>query len=105
MLARFGLSNDRYDSRIDDGLQLKGAIIVNSVKCLPPQNKPTPAEIRACRPFFEAQLAALPSVRVIIALGRIAHDAALRAAGARLEIGRAQVRTPVTNAQLVCRIL
>src|SRR3546814_15415696 len=82
MLARFGLSNDRYDSRIDDGLQLKGAIIVNSVKCLPPQNKPTPAEIRACRPFFEAQLAALPSVRVIIALGRIAHDAALRAAGA-----------------------
>src|SRR3546814_5337543 len=67
-------------------LQLKGAIIVNSVKCLPPQNKPTPAEIRACRPFFEAQLAALPSVRVIIALGRIAHDAALRAAGARLAV-------------------
>jgi len=86
MLARFGLSNDRYDSRIDDGLQLKGAIIVNSVKWLPPQNKPTPAEIRACRPFFEAQLAALPSVRVIIALGRIAHDAALRAAGARLAV-------------------
>ena len=83
-LAEFGLSSGYYDARIDDGLALVGAIIVNSVKCLPPQNKPTPQEIGACRPFFEAQLAALPKVRVIIALGRIAHDAALRAAGERL---------------------
>ncbi len=83
-LAEFGLSRGRYDARIDDGLTLDGAIIVNSVKCLPPQNKPTPAEIANCRPFFEAQLAALPNVRVIIALGKIAHDAALRAAGMRL---------------------
>ena len=60
------------------------AIIVNSVKCLPPQNKPTPAEIMNCRPFFEKQLDALPDVRVIVALGRIAHDAVLRAAGVRL---------------------
>lgn len=83
-LAEFGLSNGRYDARIDDGLVLNGAIIVNSVKCLPPQNKPTPAEIAHCRPFFEMQLAALPKVRVIIALGRIAHDATLRAARVRL---------------------
>ncbi|HMP45982.1 MAG TPA: uracil-DNA glycosylase [Sphingopyxis sp.] len=83
-LAEFGLSKGRYGARIDDGLTLDGAIIVNSVKCLPPQNKPTPAEIAACRPFFEAQMAALSKVRVVIALGRIAHDAALRAAGARL---------------------
>jgi uracil-DNA glycosylase family 4 len=83
-LAEFGLSQGRYDARIDDGLTLDGAIIVNSVKCLPPQNKPIPAEIANCRPFFEAQMAALPKVRVIIALGRIAHDAALRAAEARL---------------------
>lgn len=83
-LAEFGLSRGRYDARIDDGLTLDGAIIVNSVKCLPPQNKPTPTEIASCRPFFEAQLAALPKVRVIIALGRIAHDATLRAVGARL---------------------
>ena len=69
---------------MDDGLTLDGAIIVNSVKCLPPQNKPTPAEIANCRPFFEAQMAALPNLRVIIALGRIAHDAALRAFGERL---------------------
>jgi uracil-DNA glycosylase family 4 len=83
-LAEFGLSRGHYDSRVDDGLTLDGAIIVNSVKCLPPQNKPTPVEIVTCRPFFEAQLAALPKVRVIVALGRIAHDAALRAAGERL---------------------
>jgi uracil-DNA glycosylase len=83
-LAEFGLSKGCYDARIDDGLMLDGAIIVNSVKCLPPQNKPTPAEIASCRPFFETQLAALPKARVIIALGRIAHDATLRAVGARL---------------------
>ena len=83
-LAEFGLSRGRYDARIDDGLTLDGAIIVNSVKCLPPQNRPTPMEIANCRPFFERQLAALPNVRVIIALGRIAHDATLRAAGERL---------------------
>lgn len=83
-LARFELSQGTYDSRVDDGLTLCGAIIVNSVKCLPPQNKPTPAEIIACRPYFERQMAALPQVRVIIALGRIAHDAAVRAAGQRL---------------------
>jgi uracil-DNA glycosylase family 4 len=83
-LAEFGLSKGQYDARIDDGLSLDGAIIVNSVKCLPPQNKPTPAEIANCRPFFEKQLAALSHVRVVIALGRIAHDAVLRAAGVRL---------------------
>lgn len=83
-LAEFGLSKGRYDARVDDGLTLDGAMIVNSVKCLPPQNKPTPVEIANCRPFFETQLAALPSARVIIALGRIAHDAVLRAAGVRL---------------------
>jgi uracil-DNA glycosylase family 4 len=59
-LAAFGLSKGRYDARVDDGLTLDGAIIVNSVKCLPPQNKPLPSEIAACRPFFEAQLLALP---------------------------------------------
>lgn len=83
-LAAFGLSRGRYDAQAGDGLTLDGAIILNSVKCLPPQNKPLPSEIAACRLFFEAQLAALPRVRVIIALGRIAHDAALRAVGARL---------------------
>jgi len=83
-LTAFGLSKGQYEARVDDGMALDGAIIVNSVKCLPPQNMPLPSEIAACRTFFEPQLAALPQVRVIIALGRIAHDAALRAAGLRL---------------------
>lgn len=83
-LAEFGLSRGIYDARIDDGLTLGGAIIVNSVKCLPPQNKPAPAEISQCRPFFEKQMAALPQVRVVIALGKIAHDAAVRASDGRL---------------------
>jgi uracil-DNA glycosylase family 4 len=83
-LAEFGLSRGIYEARIDDGLTLGGAIIVNSVKCLPPQNKPAPAEISQCRPFFEKQMAALPQVRVVIALGKIAHDAAVRASDGRL---------------------
>lgn len=87
-MSEFGLSKGTYDSRIDDGLTLDGAMIVNSVKCLPPQNKPTSQEIAACRPFFEAQLASLTKVQVIIALGRIAHDATLRAVGERLAAHR-----------------
>ena len=87
-LTAFGLSKGQYDARADDGMALDGAIIVNSVKCLPPQNKPLPSEIAACRTFLEPQLAALPRVRVIVALGRIAHDAALRAAGVRLRAFR-----------------
>ena len=83
-LARFGLSNDRYDARVDDRLHLSGAAILNAVKCLPPQNKPLPAETATCRQFYTAQLAAMPSVRVLLALGRIAHETVLRNAGVRL---------------------
>ena len=87
-LSQFGLSRGTYDGRIDDGLVLDGAIIINSVKCLPPQNKPEPSEIAACRPFFEAQFGAVPTARVVVALGRIAHDAVLRATGLRLSTYR-----------------
>ncbi|HEX7655849.1 MAG TPA: uracil-DNA glycosylase [Sphingomonas sp.] len=87
-LARFGFSEGVYDARADDGLRLSGAIILNAVKCLPPQNKPTPEEIRTCRPFLEAALAALPQVRVVIALGQIAHQSAVKALGGRLPKAR-----------------
>ena len=87
-LARFGFSEGVYDARADDGLRLSGAIILNAVKCLPPQNKPTPEEIRTCRPFLEAALAALPQVRVVIALGQIAHQSAVKAHGGRLPKAR-----------------
>ena len=80
-LEKFGLSEGIFGAERDDGLRLKGAVILNAVKCLPPQNKPEPAEIAECRPFLEAGLAALPKVRVIIALGQIAHVAAARALG------------------------
>ena len=83
-LLDHGLAHGRYGADPADGLVLDGAIIVNSVRCLPPANKPTPEEIRTCRPFLEAPLAALPAVRVVVALGRIAHEAVVRASGARL---------------------
>ena len=83
-LAKFGLSRGRFDARIDDGLTLDGAFISNSVRCVPPVNKPLPIEIHACRPFLEAQLAALPNLRVVLALGAIAHQSAAKALGAKL---------------------
>jgi uracil-DNA glycosylase family 4 len=88
-LLKFGLAEGRFEERPDDGLRLSGVAIVNSVKCVPPQNKPTPEEIATCtRTFFRPALAALPNVRVMVALGQIAHNAAVRAAGGRLSACR-----------------
>lgn len=87
-LARFGLSEGRYDSRPDDGLRLTGAIILNAVRCLPPENKPTPEEVRTCRPYLESALEALPGARAIVALGQIAHQSAVKALGGRLPKAR-----------------
>jgi len=83
-LLKFGLATGRYSERPDDGLRLSGCVILNSVKCLPPQNKPLPAEIATCRPYYEASLALLPNVRVLVALGQIAHGSAVRTSGGRL---------------------
>ena len=78
-LLKFGLAEGEYGADPQDGLRLNGAIILNAVKCLPPANKPDPSEIATCRNYFEAGLAALPNVSVVIALGQIAHVAAARA--------------------------
>ena len=84
-LLAHGLATGRFEERPDDGLTLVGTVIVNSVKCVPPENKPTPAEIATCSAaFFRPALDLLESVRVLVALGRIAHDATVRAAGGRL---------------------
>lgn len=80
-LAKFGLTTGAYASRPDDGFALKGAVIINAVKCLPPENKPTPQEIATCRQFLAAQVGELPSVRVFVALGQIAHNSALKLFG------------------------
>lgn len=88
-LLRFGLAEGSYAERPDDGLRLKGVAIVNSVKCVPPQNKPLPEEIATCtRAFFRPALAGLPRARILIALGQIAHGPAVRAAGGRLSAYR-----------------
>src|SRR3954470_7842611 len=83
-LRKFGLAEGRYDARVDDGLKLKGCVILNSVKCLPPLNRPLPEEVATCRLYYEAALARLPEVRVLVALGQIAHGNAVRTAGGRL---------------------
>ena len=80
-LLKFGLAEGEYRADPQDGLRLNGVIILNSVKCLPPQNKPEPSEIRNCRNYLEAALAALPSLRVFLGLGQIGHVAACRAMG------------------------
>ena len=86
-LLKFGLAEGEYRASPGDGLQLKGTVILNAVKCLPPANKPEPREIATCRNYFEAALTSLPTVRVLIALGQIAHLAAARALGVRPSFG------------------
>ncbi|POF28976.1 uracil-DNA glycosylase [Roseibium marinum] len=81
----YGFAEGTYLARPDDGLSLNGALITNAVRCLPPQNKPTGEEIRTCRPYLLATLAANPSIRAVLALGRIAHETFLTA----LELKRA----------------
>ncbi len=83
-LAKFGLATGTYEATPEDSLKLEGAIIINAVKCLPPENKPTPEEIRTCRPFLEGQAGVLPNARVFVALGQIAHQSAVKVLGGRL---------------------
>lgn len=83
VLSEHGLTRGAYDGAADDSLHLDGAIIVNAVRCVPPVNRPTPAEVRACRPHLSGPLAALPRLRAIVALGRVAHDAVIAAQGGR----------------------
>jgi uracil-DNA glycosylase family 4 len=82
-LFKYGFASAPVSVSADDGLELMGARITNSVKCLPPLNKPLPVEIKACNEYLAAELAQSPEARVILALGSIAHEAALRAHGMR----------------------
>ncbi|KAB7740160.1 uracil-DNA glycosylase [Parvibaculum sedimenti] len=78
-LIEFGFAKGEFKARPDDGLTLHDAMISNAVRCVPPQNKPTPLEAKTCLRFFSARLAALPKLAAILALGRIAHDSVLTA--------------------------
>jgi uracil-DNA glycosylase family 4 len=78
-LLKFDLAQGIYRADPDDGLTLKDTRIANAVRCVPPENKPSPAEFATCRPFLRAELGAMSRLRVIIALGKGAHDQTLRA--------------------------
>ncbi len=80
-LKKLELASGEYRADPGDGFTLVGAMITNAVRCAPPENKPTPAEIAACRPFLAARIAALTNLKVILALGSIAHESVLRAHG------------------------
>ncbi len=82
-LLKLGLAKGKYEERADDTLELVDCRIANSVHCVPPQNKPLPAEIKTCRQFLHSELETLPNVKVILALGKIAHDSVCDALGAR----------------------
>lgn len=80
-LLKFGLGEGEYRGEAGDGLTLNGVAVLNAVKCLPPGNRPLPQEVATCRNYLEASLAALTNVRVVLALGQIAHVAAARTLG------------------------
>ena len=82
-LLEYGFARGRYEARPDDGLTLVDCLITNAVRCVPPENKPTPAEIATCRPFLAERIAAMPNLAAIVALGRIAHDSTLTALDAK----------------------
>jgi uracil-DNA glycosylase family 4 len=82
-LPLFGLAGGIYGASPDDGLSPRSCRITNAVRCVPPGNLPTPAEINTCNPFLAAELAAMPELRAILALGLVAHKAVLRAKGLR----------------------
>lgn len=78
-LAEFDLSQ-----RSGCGWELNNMLLTNAVRCLPPANKPTVSEIHACRPFLVSALRAMPGLRVVLALGQVAHQSAVKALGGKL---------------------
>ena len=82
-LLQFGFAQEQYQARPDDGLCLIDCRITNAVRCVPPENKPTPEEIATCRQFLAATVANMPRLSAVLALGRIAHDSLVAALGAR----------------------
>jgi len=82
-LLEFGFAEGTFRANPKDGIKLNGTMIANAVRCVPPQNKPLPVEIKTCNGFLRAQIDSLPDLRAIVALGRIAHDGVLSALNVR----------------------
>jgi len=77
-LIEYGFAEGHYEARPDDGLRLIDCRISNAVRCVPPQNKPLPAEINTCRAFLSDTIESMPRLRAILALGRVAHDSVVK---------------------------
>ena len=82
-LKDFGFARGSFEARADDSLELIDARITNGVRCVPPENKPTPAEINVCRDFLVPTIAEMKNLRAIVVLGRIAHETTVKALGAK----------------------
>lgn len=112
-LKKFGFAKGDYDRRPDDGFTLIGARITNAVRCVPPENKPTSDEVNICRSFLEQEMAALakiktPKLKVIVALGTVAHNSVLRALGlavGKYKFGHAAVHPLVPQKTLSAPVL
>ena len=100
-LHRNGFANIPTSHSIDDGLRLNDAFIAAAVRCAPPDNKPTPEEILACQAHLEAELAQLPNVQVVVALGKIAFDAWWRVMAAKGVVVRPR---PSFGHGVVCKV-
>jgi uracil-DNA glycosylase family 4 len=82
-LLEHGLAQGSYAERKDDGLQLLDCRVTNAVRCVPPANRPTTPEAHACRPYLKSEIAAMPNLKAILAIGGFAHDSVLASLGAR----------------------
>jgi uracil-DNA glycosylase len=82
-LARYCFARGPYGAHPDDGLELIDCRITNAVRCVPPENKPTTAEIATCRDFLKMAIAEMPRLKAVVALGRIAHDSVVTAFGSK----------------------
>jgi uracil-DNA glycosylase family 4 len=83
-LLKFGLAEGVYKERADDGLKLKNCRITNAVRCVPPENKPTPAEEKTCRNFLVEEIKSLKNVKVILSLGLVSHNAVIKTIGQKI---------------------
>ena len=86
-LLKFGLADGAYRGTADDGVKLVGTVVLNAVKCLPPGNRPLPAEAANCRNYLEASFAALAAVRVVVVLGQIAHASTAKVLNVKASFG------------------
>ena len=80
-LLRVGLASGEYRADPQDGMILRGCRVTNAVRCVPPANLPRPEEVKTCNQFLQAELRGMPNMRIVLALGVLAHAAVLRACG------------------------